>query len=762
MKIKFKHQPFQQDASNSICNVFLGQPKITRHKYTLDVGTNKQTQVGITDHKMNTTGYNNALIQIDDTQILQNVQKVQLASNNIKPSTQLEINKVKVELEDMADDSSATAIKKKKKSTKTVNIPYNFSVEMETGTGKTYTYIKTMYDLNAKYGWTKFIIIVPSVAIREGIYNSLESTQSHFSEVYGKKIRYFIYNSSQLTKIDDFANDSGINVMIINSQAFNSKGKDARRIYQKLDSFRSRRPIDILASTNPILIIDEPQSVEGEKTKGRLTEFNPLFTLRYSATHKEPYNMLYRLDALDSYNQKLVKKISAKCISIAGSTGTEGYLYLQQIITSQTKSPDVLLEFEVSGKKSVHKVVRKLSLQDNLYELSNELEQYKGYVISEINALTDSVTFTNGITIHTAEVKGQVNEEQIRRLQIRETIRSHIEKEKELYYKDIKVISLFFIDEVAKYRVYDDKNNYSLGEYAQMFEEEYNNLLDEYQTELDENDGYYDYLFNIKASQTHKGYFSIDKNKKTNAVKFVDSKISDKKANSSDDVDAYNLIMKDKERLLAFKEHTRFIFSHSALREGWDNPNVFQICTLKKLSDSDIRSRQEIGRGLRLSVDQEGNRQDESMLGSDVHKLNKLTVITESNFEEYVKLLQKGIADTITERAKEVTQILFENKLFENSVGEEIVVDKELAMKIHESLIKNDYIENGKTTDKYLQAIATNTFALSEELQEYSEQIIGIIDTVYDETDYNIENENNTPVTVKVNEINFAKKEFKE
>ncbi len=353
---------------------------------------------------------------------------------------------------------------------------------------------------------------------------------------YGKKARYFVYNSKQLHNIESFASDSGINIIIINSQAFNSRGKDARRIYMELDEFQTRRPIDVIARTNPIVIIDEPQSVEGARTKESLTEFKPLFTLRYSATHKEEYNKIYRLDALDAYNKKLVKKIKVKGITVKGTTATEGYLYFEGIDLSQSSAPKARIEFEKRTSTGIKKESKKLKVNDNIFELSGNLEQYKHYKISEINGYKNTISFSNGIMLKAGEAQGDVNDLNIRRIQIRETIKSHLEKERELFKKDIKVLTLFFIDEVAKYRQYDNLNNESNGVYADIFEEEYNRILDEY-TDLFEKD-YSKHLNSIKAKDTHKGYFSIDKKKN----RLVDPKLAARET-ESDDIDAYDLIV---------------------------------------------------------------------------------------------------------------------------------------------------------------------------------------------------------------------------
>ena len=566
MKLQFKHQKFQADAARAVCDVFTGQPFAT-HSYMVDPGKAVNGQGEL----FKESGFANELLTgyLTPEVMLSRIQKMQ-RDQQIKPSDTL------------------------------VGPGINLTIEMETGVGKTYTYIKTIYELNKLYGWCKFIIVVPSIAIREGVYKSFQITQDHFNDEYGKKIRFFIYNSSKLSDISHFAQDSSINCMIINSQAFNAKGADARRIYMELDEFRSRKPIDVIAKTNPILIIDEPQSVEGKQTKERLKEFHPLMTLRYSATHKADsiYNMVYRLDAVEAYNQQLVKKIAVKAIHTTGTTGTSGYLYLQNLILSPTKPPQAVLEFEVKGKEKVRKEVHRLGEGANIYELSQYdknsegIDAYKDrYIIKRIDGRDNSVEFLNGIKLYAGDVSGANEaEEQVRRLQIRETIISHLERERQLFHKGIKVLSLFFIDEVAKYKVYENSVAMN-GIYADIFEEEYNAIVQNYLNELAFDEAFQNYLRNISAAETHAGYFSIDKKSK----QMIDGKI-DKKEGRSDDTDAYDLIMKNKERLLDRSEPVRFIFSHSALREGWDNPNVFQICTLKQ-SSAEVRKRQEVGRG---------------------------------------------------------------------------------------------------------------------------------------------------------------------
>ncbi len=724
MKLKFKHQKFQAEAAKSVCDVFSGQPYLSETNYMIDQGDGKG-QLDLHDF----TGFKNHKIvpELTDKIILENIKLTQ-RSHQIPPSVGLEGR-------------------------------YNLTIEMETGTGKTYTYVKTMFELNKRYGWSKFIVVVPSIAIREGVYKSFQITQEHFSEDYGKKIHFFIYNSSQLTEIDRFASDSQLNVMIINSQAFNAKGADARRIYMKLDSFRSRKPIDVIAQTNPILIIDEPQSVEGAQTKENLKNFNPLFTLRYSATHKKDsiFNLIYRLDAMEAYNKKLVKKIAVKGISQTGSTGTEGYVYLEGINLFKDKNPTAQLGFEVKQSSGVKTVVRQVYEGDNLYEKSGNLEEYKDrFVITYIDGRDNSLTFQNGLKIYAGDVKGAVNEDQLRRIQIRETILSHIERERQLFSKGIKVLSLFFIDEVAKYKQYDASGSAWNGVYADMFVEEYNDVVGNLQLQFGE-ESYVDYLKKIDTDTTHAGYFSVDKKKN----QFVDSKI-EKATKESNDVDAYDLIMKDKERLLDFKEPVRFIFSHSALKEGWDNPNVFQICTLKQ-STAETRKRQEVGRGLRLCVNNDGDRMDVSVLGEEVHYINQLTVIASESYDKFAKGLQTELAEVIADRPLKVSVELFEDKVVKTVNNEEVVIDNELATNIHFDLIMHGYInKSGELTDKYYQDKDNENLVVSEELTEYKTAIVGILDTIYNPQVMKPENARSNNVELKFNDEKFNRKEFQD
>lgn len=582
-------------------------------------------------------------------------------------------------------------------------------------------------------------------------------------EHYHKKVRFFVYNSSNLNQLDSFSSNSGINVMIINMQAFNTsmkeggRSKEARIIYDKRDEFGSRRPIDVIKANNPIIILDEPQKMGGDATQKALKNFNPLFCLNYSATHAKHHNLIYALDAVDAYNQRLVKKIEVKGFHVKNFRGTDRYLYLEDIIVSPKHAPKAKIEFEIAYNKSINRESKILEVDDNLYELSKNMEQYKGYRISEIDPIAGTVTFTNGKVIHRGEVVGDVSEKDMRRIQIRETIKSHLEKEEELFDRAIKTLSLFFIDEVAKYRQYDEDGEELLGKYGKMFEQEYNDVVNEYITIFDT--PYQRYLKGIDVADTHKGYFSIDKKGRV-----VDSNIK-RGSDFSDDISAYDLILKNKERLLSFRQPTRFIFSHSALREGWDNPNVFQICTLKH-SDSITTKRQEVGRGLRLCVNQDGFRMDEQSLGiAQVHKVNKLTVIASESYKEFVTDLQKQIRGALYERPRRATKDYFQGKtVMVNGVAEKIT-DQQATM-IYQYLIKNDYVTmdgEDRITEQYHIDLENNNLAvLPDRLLAYAEGVHKLIQSVFNEKilDEMIGDGNETKIPNNDLNDNFYKKEF--
>ena len=733
MKLQFKEQDFQIQAVKAVVDCFEGQPLKSLH-FTLErskelirkaklAATGEGNTVYQENDVLEEIGYRNSPISLLDTQLLNNIQLVQ-RRNDLKESESIE-------------------------RPRGVKSGYNITIEMETGTGKTYTYIRTMYELHKHYGWSKYIVIVPSIAIREGVYKSFEITQDHFQQLYGHKISPFIYNSSRPQDIENFASDSRISVMIINTQAFNASGADARRIKNELDQFGSRRPIDIIAQTNPILVIDEPQSVgkQGSKTLSSIEDFNPLFALRYSATHLEgeEYNKVFRLDALDAYNKRLVKKIQVKGINLKGSTGTTGYFYLEQIILSTSKPPVAVVEFEKRAGEGVKRVRQKLTEGDNLFELSGNLPSYKNQTITEINGYLNKVV-VGGMDIFPGDIINDKDENAFRRIQIRETIMSHLQKEKQLYEQGIKVLSLFFIDSVEKYRLYDEAGEQVLGEYAKIFEEEYNNVrsdfLDlfhqEYNEHLKESDpskvhkgymptSYADYLKRDDAHRIHEGYFSIDKKGKS-----INPSVK-RGGESSDDISAYDLIMKDKERLLSFEEPTRFIFSHSALKEGWDNPNVFQICALKNAEGgSTNRRRQEVGRGMRLCVNKNGNRLDFDALGEQVHEVNKLTVVASESYEAFAKGLQNEIAATLKDRPQKAEVQYFVGKLVRNERDEEHRLTEEDAKKLNKLLYKHDIIDDDdRITALGREVIGQGKMPLPESLEPYRDSVAQLLKSVY-------------------------------
>lgn len=727
MKFKFKIQQYQTDAVENTVAVFRGQPSHTLSNYRIDLGTYKQQRITYEEEE---TGYANHRLELDAQTILKNIRTVQNLYD-IAPSETL-----------------AKGI-----------APVNLDIEMETGTGKTYVYIKTMFELNRQYGWSKFIVVVPSIAIREGVAKSFKMLEEHFMEYYGKKARCFVYDSSNLQKLDSFSSDSGLNVMIINTQAFaasmkeGGRSKESRIIYSKRDEFGSRRPIDVIAANNPIIIMDEPQKMEGTATQAGIRRFNPLFVLNYSATHKTKHDTVYALDALDAYRQKLVKRIHVKGFEVKNLRGTGSFLYLDSIVLSPKQPPMARIEFETkTASGSIVRKTKTFGIGDNLRKESG-LAEYDGFTLSEIN-VKGYVTFLNGVTLRRGQVMGDTNEQTMQRVQIRETIKSHFEKERQLFKRGIKCLSLFFIDEVAKYKSYDEDGNEVKGVFQDIFEEEYARLVNEELQIWDEE--YNEYLRRFTPREVHRGYFSIDK--KTNRV--IDGKI-EKKTGLSDDISAYDLILKNKERLLSFEEPTRFIFSHSALREGWDNPNVFQICTLRH-SSSTTAKRQEVGRGLRLCVDKNGIRMDKDVLGDDVHEVNKLTVIANESYSDFTNALQKETREVLRERASKATVTYFLGKQIK--VGEEIhTVNESEASRIIIYLEDNGYIDEDKNiTPAYHTAVANGTVApLPPKLQHIEEGVKRLINSIFDPSaldDMVSDDKTSTPEN-KLNE-NFGKEEF--
>lgn len=738
MKFQFKIQPFQTEAAESVVKVFAGQTKHAESKYRRDAGRLKGV-LEESDPEFE-TAYRNADVELSKEQLLKNIRKVQTA-NNIKYSPELAAGLGAVSLD----------------------------IEMETGTGKTYAYIKTMFELHKAYGWSKFIVVVPSVAIREGVKKSFEITQEHFMELYGLKARFFVYNSSNLHQLDEFSQNSGINVMIINTQAFNttmneeknvegrSGNEAARIIYTKRDEFGSRRPIDVIKANRPIIILDEPQKMGGAATQNALKKnFSPLFSLNYSATHKTSHNLIYVLDALDAFKKKLVKKIEVKGFELKNLSGTNGYMYLSDIVLDKRKPPRARLEFEVSRVGGVPKrETHLLNVGDSLYTASKGLEEYKGVSIAEIDPIHALVTFTNGENLRAGEASGNVNEGDIRRIQIRETIASHFDKEEKLFEQGIKCLSLFFIDEVAKYRQYGDDGEEFLGEYGRIFEEEYIAALNERLTLFPT--AYQAYLRGIETSATHRGYFSIDKKGRV-----TDSTVK-RGSDFSDDITAYDLILKNKERLLSFDEPTRFIFSHSALREGWDNPNVFQICTLKH-SDNATTKRQEVGRGLRLCVNNAGQRQDSETCGESlVHAVNMLTVVASESYAGFVADLQSEIKSDLYERPTKASVEYFTGRVV--SIGEEtFTFTATEATAIYNYLVRNEYVDDdGRITDTYRNAAGAGSLApLKSELEPYTDSVHKLVQAIFDPSILRDMAGNGHDTKVKENPLNENWKDFKE
>ena len=741
MKLQFKIQQYQTDAVESTVDIFNGQPNQGLLDYKMDQGKvyviDYGRRIEQTDfvYSENDTGYKNGEIVLSEDELLKNIHQIQ-TQNNIHLSNEVIKRLGACQLD----------------------------IEMETGTGKTYVYIKTMFELNKRYGWTKFIVVVPSIAIREGVKKSFNITQDHFMELYGKKARYFVYNSDNLNQIDTYSQSADISVMIINTQAFNTsmkegaKNKYARIIYDPRDEFGSRKPIDVIAANRPIIILDEPQKMGGAATQTALARFNPLFTLNYSATHRETHNPVYVLDALDAYNQKLVKKIEVVGFELRNLKGTESYIYFDSIVLSKNEPPMVRMEIDVQSKSgNIKRAYKNVGEGDDLYYLSGEMEQYRGYMLTEIDPLRGKAIFGNGVTLNVKDIQGNITADHKARIQIRETIKAHFRKESALFKRGIKCLSLFFVDEVANYRQYDDDGNQQLGRYGEIFEQEYMAELNNNQNMFDPD--YMSYLGSISAHATHAGYFSIDK--KGHAINSALKRGSDQ----SDDISAYDLILKNKERLLSLDEPVRFIFSHSALREGWDNPNVFQICSLRQ-SNSVSQKRQEVGRGLRLCVDRYGVRQDNDALPEEVHKVNRLTVIASEGYATFVADLQHDIRQDLYDRPKKADVDFFTGKIVTCDDGAKYTITKNDAQEIYFQLRMNNYItKDGEVTETFRKACAEETLLpLADELLPMSNSVMKLVQSIYDPSVLKGMIDNGSKTTTPDNKLNdnFMKKEFQE
>jgi len=612
MKIKFDGSlDYQQHAIQSIVDVFQGQEICTSNftVYSPAYIAKQQTL------DLNDIGYGNRLT-LTEGSIVENVQNIQL-SNGLKPSTRAEVDRDKLD----------------------------FTIEMETATGKTYVYLRTIMELYKDYGFSKHIIVVPSIPIKEGVYKSLQITQSHFKELYDNvDYNFFIYDSSKLNQVRDFAINPKLEIMVINIDAFrksfenpDDESKKVNIIHRYNDKL-GYKPINLIKNTRPFVFVDEPQSsINTPLAKKAVAGLNPMMLIRYSATHKEKVNVMYKLDAVDAYEKKLVKQIEVASVETEGASDM-AYLCLLNV-RNRNGSIEAQIEFDKLQKGKIKRQKKWLKQNDDLESITDR-EEYEGYIIQDIYIAegNEYVDFTSKQDIlRLGEAIGAVDDKQVKTLLIRKTIEEHLDKELILNPQGIKVLSLFFIDAVKNYRQYDDEGNQANGLYAQIFEEEYKRAI---------NKPKYNSLFegvkdkDVFVTAVHNGYFSIDKKGKASNTKEKYEYFKDTKGNTKADESTYNLIMKDKEKLLSFESNLRFIFSHSALREGWDNPNVFQICTLKEAGASEIKRRQEIGRGLRLCVNQDGER----LYGHDV---NTLTVMATESYKDFTENLQKEIeADT--------------------------------------------------------------------------------------------------------------------
>ena len=739
----FKNLPYQDDAVKAVLDIFDGQPHQTGFRYRVDPGRTVAAQAEMYEAH----GLRNEGLVLGDAKIFDNIQKIQ--RNAIASNMALTIDKGltdakgKVWYPDPARGAHSGS--------------YNFDVEMETGTGKTYVYLKTMFEMNRLYGWSKFIIMVPSVAIREGVFKTIQDTSDHFHSLFQTRAKAFIYNSKHLDKLESFASNAGINIMVINTQAFAATGKDARRIYMELDDFNSRRPIDVIAANRPILILDEPQKMEGKKTVEGLAKFNPLFTLRYSATHATAHNTVHRLDALDAYNNRLVKKIAVRGITVRNLPGTSPFLHATRLQVRASHPPRIWINYE---RKQGTKIVRKggwFERGDDIHQKSGGLEQYKGYTIKNIDATQELAEIGLGIELRVGEPQGDMTDETLRRIQIRETIRAHLATERRLFSRGIKVLSLFFIDSVANYRLYEGEE--TRGKYAQMFEEEYPLAVEEAR-DLFNDEAYNKYLARDTAVQIHEGYFARDKKGR---MKDPDEISRGDLKGESKDTDAYDLILKNKARLLSFDEPVRFIFSHSALAEGWDNPNVFQICTLKPIPASERRVRQEVGRGLRLCVDQTGDRMDAQRLGKDgVHDINVLTVVAGESYEDFVASFQREVKESLHARPRVADMDYFKGKILPVEGGDDVEITADLAAEIFVYLKGNGYIDKAKhITERYTTSKAAGVLeSLPDELVPHAEAIFALIDSILSGDDaYEVDNAAKRKDNPLVQD-NFAKAEF--
>lgn len=716
MKLKFSADlGYQLDAIAAVVDLFKGQESFSS---TCSFGlSGRQNGVLITEDAVG----NN--LAISEEKLLENLNEVQLR-NCISPSPKEKLT-----------------------------APYDFTVEMETGTGKTYVYLRTIFELNKIYGFSKFIIVVPSIAIKEGVWKSISIMTEHFRSLYDNvAFDPFVYDSSKPTRIRNFASSNSLQVMIINIDAFRKsfegdkdKETKANLIHRETEKLNWEKPISLIQATNPIVIIDEPQSVDTTaKSKEAIQSLNPLFKLRYSATHVEKFNMVYRLDSIDAYEQKLVKQIEVAGIEVHDGNNAP---YVRLISTSN-KDGKISAKIELDtlakdgGVKRKSKTVK--SGQD-LYDVSGGRDLYKNLYISEINTSEDAfIRLSNGEEIMLGTAVGEVNKDFYQRVQIRKTIEEHLEKEKRLRPKGIKVLSLFFIDRVANYRSYDESGNPIKGKFAKMFEEEYLKAakLPRFNTLFKEVD------LTTSAQEVHNGYFSIDGKKKDSSGKDILKDTSSRKEDES----AFNTIMKDKEWLLSFDCKLKFIFSHSALREGWDNPNVFQICTLNE-TDSTLKKRQEIGRGLRIAVNQDGERVFED-------NVNILTIMANESYADFAKKLQTEIEAEQGIKFGVIEKGFFASLSVKAENGEVSYLGLEQSEKLYAHLRQYGYIDNkDKVTEFLKQDLRNNCLNIPPEFENIRPQIIAMVRKVAGKL--NIKNKDNRR-KVSVNKQVYLDPEFKE
>lgn len=712
MKLHFEDNlDYQEAAISSVADLFKGQ-EINRTEFTVSYSHKSgSSALGMTENQL---GIGNKLELLDD-EILDNMRDIQLR-NGFYPTKSL---------------SSG-----------------DFTVEMETGTGKTYVYLRTIFELNKRYGFTKFVIVVPSVAIKEGTYKTLQITREHFENLYpmAKGYEYFQYDSSKPGTVRNFATSPNIQIMVVTVGAINKK--DVNNLYKESEKTGGEKPIDLVRATNPIIIVDEPQSVDGGMTgrgKEALEAMNPLCTLRYSATHVDKHHMVYRLDAVDAYERELVKQIEIAALEVEGGHN-KPYV---KLMSTENKRGSITAKIE-ADIESGGKVKRQVFTVEDGDDLQQETGRnlYENFRIGTITVGNDNqsigLSMPGGdVLLRPGDEVGGVNQDDLKRLMIRRTIKEHLDKEIRFaaQKRDVKVLSLFFIDSVEFYRQYDEDGNIVKGKYALMFEEEYRTLAKhpDYQTLFEK------VALDTNAEEVHNGYFSIDK-------KGGWTETAENNQTNRDNAErAYNLIMKEKEKLLSFDSKLKFIFSHSALKEGWDNPNVFQICALRDMGTERER-RQTLGRGLRLCVNQEGQR----LRGFDV---NTLTVIASESYEQFAENLQKEIEKDTGIRFGVVEKHQFANLIVTEGDGSTSPLGVEKSEEAWDYLKDNNFVDaRGKVQDSLRTALKEDTLEFPEEFSEQEQGIKQILRKLAGKLDIKNADER---ITIRTREAILESEEFK-